>query len=60
MKGKPSTSEPVSKLLRRTLDVERREQLEREATDFFASKTSRSLKERAAYQKATRESLHRD
>ena len=59
-KGEASTSERVNHLLRRALDLERREQLEREAVDFFANESSNSLGERAAYQKATRKALSRD
>jgi hypothetical protein len=59
-KGEASTSERVNHLLRRALDLERREQLERQAADFFGSESSDSLRERAAYQKATRKTLSRD
>jgi hypothetical protein len=59
-KGESSTSERVNRLLRLALDLERRQELERQAAEFFASETSESLKERAAYQKATKRSLSRD
>lgn len=59
-KGEASTSERVNHLLRKALDLERREQLERQAADFFGNESSDSLRERAAYQKATTKTLSRD
>ena len=59
-KGEGSSSERVNQLLKRALDLERREQLEQEAAEFFLNENSDSVKERAAYQKATRKSLSRD
>ena len=59
-KGTASTSERVNELLRRGLDVERRERLEQEAALFFASDDERSDRERRAYQKAARATLSRD
>lgn len=55
-----STSERVNELLRRALDMERRETLEREAEEFFATEGENSPGERAAYQKASRQALSRD
>ena len=59
-KGRASASDRVNHLLRRALDLERREQLEQQAADFFADESDESVKERTAYQKATRKSLSRD
>lgn len=59
-KGEGSTSERVNYLLRRALDLERREQLEQQAAEFFAHENNDSFRERVAFQKATRKSLSRD
>lgn len=59
-KGTASTSERVNELLRRGLDAERRERLEQQAAQFFASGDERSDRERRAYQKAARVTLSRD
>jgi hypothetical protein len=59
-KGEASTSERVNELLRRALDVERREALEQEAAEFFSRKENLSDRERVAYQKAARHSLSRE
>jgi len=59
-KGEGSTSERVNHLLRRALDLERRDKLEQEAAEFFTHEADESLKERTAFQKATRKSLSRD
>lgn len=57
-KGNESTSERVNELLKRGLELERRERLEQEAAEFFA-KDRGDVLERAAYQKASREALSR-
>jgi hypothetical protein len=59
-KGDGSTSERVNQLLRRALVLERREDLEREAAEFFAEDSETSIREREAYQKASKKSLSRD
>jgi Arc/MetJ family transcription regulator len=58
-KGTGSTSERVNKLLKRALELERRERLELEAAEFFANDSTDSVRERAAYQKASKEALSR-
>jgi hypothetical protein len=58
-KGPGSTSERVNELLKRALDLERRERLELEAAEFFASDKADSVRERTAYQKASKEALSR-
>ena len=57
-KGAESTSERVNELLKRGLELERREQLEQEAAEFFA-KDRDDVLERAAYQKASKRALSR-
>jgi predicted CopG family antitoxin len=57
-KGTGSTSERVNELLKRALELERRERLEQEAAEFFANDRG-SARERAAYQKASKEALSR-
>ena len=57
-KGTESTSERVNELLKRGLELERRERLEQEAAEFFA-KDRDDGRERAAYQKASKEALSR-
>jgi len=58
-KGTGSTSERVNELLRRALELERRERLELEAAEFFSSGSSDSVREREAYQKASKVALSR-
>jgi hypothetical protein len=58
-KGAGSTSERVNELLKRALELERRERLELEAAEFFANDSSDSARERGAYQNASREALSR-
>jgi hypothetical protein len=58
-KGSASTSQRVNELLRRGLDAERRERLEREAEEFFADDRGNSDPERAAYLKGSRQTLRR-
>jgi hypothetical protein len=56
-----STSERVNELLRRGLDVEKQECLEKEVQEFFKTPDSaNSTRERLAYQKAARRTLSRD
>jgi hypothetical protein len=57
-RGKGSTSERVNELLKKALELERRERLEREAAEFFASDVDDAT-ERAAYQKAAKTVLSR-
>jgi predicted CopG family antitoxin len=59
-KGNGSTSERVNELLKRALDLERRERLEQEAAEFFANDNEDSARERAAYQRAVKQVLSRD
>lgn len=59
-KGTRSTSERVNELLRRALDLERREALERQAAEFFANGSAKDVEERAAFQTASKRSLSRD
>ena len=58
-KGERSTSERVNELLKRGLELERRERLEQEAAEFFAN-NAEDVRERAAFQKASKETLSRD
>jgi predicted CopG family antitoxin len=57
-KGKESTSERVNELLKRALELERRECLEQEAAEFFATQED-DVRERAAYQKASKAAMSR-
>lgn len=59
-RGARSTSDRVNELLRRALDLERRDRLEKEAAEFFANDGEDSAGERAAYQRASRQTLSRD
>ena len=58
-KGSGSTSERVNELLKRALELERRERLEQEAAEFFATDNNESVRERAAYLKASKQALSR-
>jgi hypothetical protein len=58
-KGTGSTSERVNELLRRALELERRERLEKEAAEFFANDVA-DARERSAYRKASKTVLSRD
>jgi hypothetical protein len=58
-KGAGSTSERVNELLKRALEIERRERLELEAAEFFANDEKDSVRERRAYQNASKEALSR-
>ncbi len=57
-KGTGSTSERVNELLKRALELERSERLEQEAAEFFANDVD-DVRERAAYRKASKETLSR-
>ena len=57
-KGARSTSERVNELLKKALELERNERLEREAAEFFASNPV-DTREREAYQKASKSVLSR-
>jgi hypothetical protein len=57
-RGKASTSERVNELLKKALELERRERLEREAAEFFASDIG-DTGERAAYRKVAKTVLSR-
>ena len=60
-KGSVSASERVNELLRRALELEQRERLEQEAAEFFTKKKDEhSARERAAFRKASKQSLSRD
>jgi predicted CopG family antitoxin len=59
-RGNRSTSERVNELLKRALDLERREALERQAEHFFASESTKAVEERTAFQRASKRSLSRD
>jgi hypothetical protein len=57
-RGNESTSERVNRLLRAGLEVEQREQLQREAEAFFQGREDRA--ERQGFQAATIRSIGRD
>lgn len=57
-KGTGSTSERVNELLKKALELERRERLEREAAEFFANHVE-DARERDAYRKASKAVLSR-
>jgi predicted CopG family antitoxin len=59
-KGARSTSERVNELLKRALDLERREALEQQAAEFFAGEDAKAGEERAAFRKASKRALSRD
>jgi len=59
-RGAGSTSERVNELLKRALDLERRERLEQEAEKFFTKQDESSSRERAAYHKVSRRTLSRE
>lgn len=59
-RGNASTSERVNQLLRRALEQERKERLEKEAEAFFSQERNTSADERSAFQKAARRTLERD
>ena len=57
-KGGASTSERVNDLVARALELERRDELEREAALFYSR--PRDRREERAFQKASRRSIMRD
>ena len=57
-KGEGSTSERVNELLARALELERQEELEREAALFYSGTPDR--REEHAFQKASLRSITRD
>lgn len=57
-KGEGSTSERVNELLRRALDLERQERLQREAAVFYSDVEDRQ--EELAFQRASRRVLAKD
>lgn len=57
-KGIGSTSERVNELLKKALELERRERLEREAAEFFGNDLEDD-RERSAYRKASKAVLSR-
>jgi predicted CopG family antitoxin len=57
-KGERSTSERVNELLKRALDLERRERLQRDAALFYSDVEDR--REERAFQEASRRSILRD
>jgi hypothetical protein len=59
-KGERSTSERVNELLKLALELERREELDREAALFYASLNQTDRQEEQAFQKASKRSLARD
>ena len=59
-RGGRSTSQRVSQLLRRALELERLERLEQEAKDFFGSQTAVEREEALAFQAASLSSLTRE
>lgn len=59
-KGSSSTSERVNELLRRGLELEKRERLEKEAEEFFSKQDEEARRERTAYQRVVRQTLSRD
>ena len=58
-KGSNSTSERVNSILKRALDLERRERLEQEAQEFSGEQEETSTRERGAFQKASKRALSR-
>ncbi len=58
-RGEVSASQRVNELLRRAIEEEREEQLEREAAQFFSELPADLRKEERAFQKATKRSLAR-
>ena len=57
-KGEASTSERINELLARALELERRDELERDAALFYSG--PRDRREERAFQKASRRSITRD
>ena len=59
-RGDRSASERVNELLKRGLEQERRDELEREAAQFYAKQRQTDRRETNAFQKASLRSLARD
>lgn len=59
-KGSNSTSERVNTLLRKALELERRERFEEEAAEFFKNTSDHVDSERTAFLKASKKTLSRD
>jgi predicted CopG family antitoxin len=59
-KGDRSTSERVNELLKRALELERHDKLEREAALFYSAVNHQERQEERAFQKASLRSLTRD
>jgi hypothetical protein len=59
-KGDRSASERVNELLKRALELERRDELEREAALFYSSISEEDRREERAFQKASLRSFIRD
>jgi hypothetical protein len=59
-KGDRSASERVNELLRLALELERRDELEREAALFYSATRDKDRQEQRAFQKASLRSLTRD
>jgi hypothetical protein len=59
-KGDRSTSERVNELLKRALDLEQQDELEREAAKFFSEENQTDRQEERAFQKASVRSLTKD
>jgi hypothetical protein len=59
-KGDRSTSDRVNTLLRKALELERRERLEEEAAEFFKNAADHVDSERAAFLRASKKALSRD
>jgi len=59
-KGAGSTSDRVNNLLKRALELEKRERLEQEAAEFFGRNAEHPDNERAAFQKASKRAISRD
>jgi len=59
-KGNRSMSERVNELLKRALEMEQRDELEREAALFYATGNPESRREERAFRKASLRSLTRE
>jgi hypothetical protein len=59
-KGDRSTSERVNELLKRALELEQQDELEREAARFYAAENQADRQEERAFQKASVRSLTKD
>jgi diphthamide biosynthesis methyltransferase len=59
-KGDRSTSDRVNTLLRKALELERRERLEEEAAEFFKNAADHVDSETVAFLRASKKALSRD